>query len=151
MMLRDTLTVDAPIDEVYRVFLDPARLCRAVPDCEEARQVDEAHYEAVLAVKVQFMNIRSRATGTLLEAEEPHHLAVELIGEPIAMAGAFRARLNVDLASFEGGTTVDYTLDLTMLGRLASLGEAIIRATARRQTAQFAANLAATFDVAGNT
>lgn len=151
MILSGTLTVAAPIEQVWRVFLDPTQLCRAVPGCEEARQVDETHYDAVLAVKVQFMTIRSRARGTLLEAEEPHHLSVELIGEPLAMAGAFRARLGVELASVEGGTTVEYTLDLTMLGRLASLGEAIIRGTAQRQTAQFAANLAAMFEAADHT
>ncbi len=148
MILSGTLTVAAPVEQVWRLFLDPAQLCRAVPGCEEARQVDATRYEAVLAVKVSFMTIRSRAQGTLLEAEEPRHLAVELIGEPMAMAGAFRARLGVDLTPVEGGTTVEYTLDLTMLGRLASLGEAIVRATAQRQTAQFAANLAAMFEAA---
>lgn len=148
MMLRGTLILYAPIEEVWCVLLDPTRLCRAVPGCEEARQVDETHYDALLAVKVQFLTIRSQAHGRLVEVEEPHHLAVELVGEPIAMAGAFRARFGVDLAPIDGGTTVDYTVDLSMFGRLASLGEAIIHTTAQRQTEQFAANLAALFEAA---
>lgn len=145
MKLDGALTVAAPLDEVWRVLMDPAQLGRAVPGCERIEQLDATHYDAVLAVKVQFMTIRAKAHGTLLEAEEPRHLAAELVGEQIAMAGAFRALLTVDLSPVEAGTHLAYALNLTMIGRLASLGEAIIRTTARRQTAQFAENLAALF------
>lgn len=145
MKVEGTLTVAAPVEEVWPVFLDPARLCLAVPGCESARRIDETHYEATLSVKVQFMTIRSLARGTVLEAMEPHHLVVELVGEPIAMAGAFLARLTVDLSALDATTHIAYTLDLTMMGRLASLGEAIVRTTAQRQSSQLAANLAAMF------
>lgn len=145
MRLDGALTVAAPLDEVWRVLTDPTRLGRAVPGCERVEQLDATHYAATLAVKVQFMTIRARAHGTLLEAEEPRHLVAELVGEQVAMAGAFRALLTVDLTPLEAGTRLDYTLDLTVLGRLATLGEAIIRTTAQRQTTQLAENLAALF------
>jgi carbon monoxide dehydrogenase subunit G len=143
------LTVAAPIAQVWQTFLDPLRLGRAVPGCEHVARLDETQYEAVLAVKVGFMTIRSRAQGALLEAREPHHLAVEMLGEPVAMAGAYRALLDVDLAARGGETDVRYTLDLTLLGRLAALGEAIVRATAGRLAGQFAENLAALFAASG--
>ena len=145
MKLEGALTVAAPVEEVWGVLLDPAKLCVAVPGCESARRIDETHYEAAMSVKVQFMTIRSLARGTLLEAVEPRRLVAELVGEPIAMAGAFRARLAVDLSPLGAATRISYTLDLTMMGRLASLGEAIVRTTAQRQSSQFAANLAAMF------
>lgn len=145
MKLDGALTVPAPIEEVWAVFMDPTRLCPAVPGCEQVDQIDATHYDAVMAVKVQFMTVRARAHGTLVEAEQPRHLAVELVGEQIAMAGAFRALLTVDLDTVDTGTHLAYTLDVTMLGRLASLGEAMVRTTARRQAEQFATNLAELF------
>jgi len=141
MKLKGEVTVNAMQEEVWQLFMDPTQLCRVIPGCEQARQLDETHYEAVLSVKVQFMTIRSRAQGTLLEAEAPHHLAGELVGEPLAMAGAFRARLTIDLAPVGSATDVRYEMDLTMLGRLASLGEAIIRSTSKHFTAEFAENI----------
>jgi carbon monoxide dehydrogenase subunit G len=116
-----------------------------MPGCEEARQLDARRYEAVLATKVQFMTIRARTTGTLLEAEEPTHLVVEMVGETLAMAGAFRALMTVDLHPIDESTHVQYTFDFSMFGRLGSLGEPIVRSTAQRLAGQFADNVASLF------
>jgi carbon monoxide dehydrogenase subunit G len=142
-------TVHAPIEEVWRLFLDTERLCTVVPGCEGVKQLDATHGEAVLAVKVQFTTIRSRARVTLLEADEPTHLVAEMVGEPIAMAGAFRARLTADLTRLDPGTRVRYVWDVTLLGRLASLGEAIVRMTAKRLTTQFTENVTRLFESSG--
>src|SRR5262249_48844109 len=139
-------TVNASQEEVWHLFMDPTQLRRVIPGCEQARQLDETHYEAVLAIKVQFMTIRSRAQGILLEAEAPYHLVGEMIGEPLSMAGAFRARLTIDLFQVDSATNVQYEMDLTMLGRLASLGEAIIHSTSKHLTAEFAENVAQLFN-----
>lgn len=145
MKLNGTITVNTPREEVWKLFMDPVQLAKVVPGCESARQLDETHYEAVMAVKVQFMTIRSKAQGTLLESDPPRHLVAELVGEPTAMAGAFRARLTIDLAAAEQATSIHYVMDLTMLGRLASLGEAIVRSTSQRLSDQFVQNVSQLF------
>jgi carbon monoxide dehydrogenase subunit G len=117
-----------------------------MPGCENAKQLDATHYEAILTVKVQFMTIRAKALGTVLEAEEPRHLVGEMVGEPQAMAGAFRARVTIDLVPVNNGTNVQYIMDITMLGRLASLGEAIVHSTARRISMEFADNISKQFN-----
>src|SRR5579864_3488647 len=125
MKLNGAVIVNAPMEKVWNLFMDPTQLCRVIPGCEQARQLDATHYEAVLSVKVQFMTIRSQAKGILLEADAPRHLMGELVGEPTAMAGAFRARVTIDLAPVNDATRIQYAMDLTLLGRLASMGEAI--------------------------
>lgn len=125
--------------------MDPARLCRVMPGCEEARQLEATRYEAVLATKVQFMTIRARTVGTVLESDEPRHIAVELVGETLAMAGAFRAVMTVDLEPIVGDTRVHYSFDITMFGRLGSLGEPLVRSTAQALSSQFAENVASLF------
>ena len=149
MKLKGAVTVNAPQEEVWRVFVDPTQFCRVMPGCEQARQLDKTHYEAILTVKVQFMTIRTKARGTLLEAEAPRHMVGELVGEPQAMAGAFRARVTIDLVPKGNMTTVQYAMDLTMLGRLASLGEAIVRSTSQQLTKEFADNISKLFNNPG--
>ncbi len=145
MKLQGTVTVNAPQERVWQVLIDPVQLCKVIPGCEQARQLDATHYEAVLSVKVQFMTIRSQARGTLLEADAPRHMVGELVGEPTAMAGAFRARVTIDLVPVNDATSVRYAMDLSLLGRLASLGEAMVRSTSQQLTRQFAENLAMLF------
>lgn len=141
MRLNGSIKVNAPREQVWRVFLDPVQLCKVIPGCEQAQQIDKTHYEAVMSVKVQFMTIRSKAKGTLLEADAPRHIVGELVGEPMAMAGAFRSRVTIDLIDEGEMTDVRYVMDLTMLGRLASLGEAIVRSTSQKLARQFADNI----------
>jgi carbon monoxide dehydrogenase subunit G len=69
----------------------------------------------------------------------------ELVGEPVSMAGAFRARVIIDLVPQDNATLVQYAMDLTMLGRLASLGEAMVRSTSQQLSRQFAENIVALF------
>ena len=145
MKLQGTVTVNAPQERVWQVLIDPVQLCKVIPGCEQARQLDATHYEAVLSVKVQFMTIRSQAKGTLLEADAPRHLVGELVGEPTSMAGAFRARVTIDLTPVNDSTSIRYAMDLSLLGRLASLGEAMVRSTSQQLTRQFAENLAMLF------
>ncbi len=145
MKLQGTVTVNAPQERVWQVLIDPVQLCKVIPGCEQARQLDATHYEAVLSIKVQFMTIRSQAKGTLLEADAPRHLVGELVGEPTSMAGAFRARVTIDLTPVNDSTSIRYAMDLSLLGRLASLGEAMVRSTSQQLTRQFAENLAMLF------
>ena len=146
MKVQGLVTVNAPQEKVWQVLLDPVQLCQVIPGCEQARQLDATHYEAVLSVKVQFMNVRSQAKGTIVQAVAPRHLVGELVGEPTAMAGAFRARVTIDLTPVNNATSIRYSMDLTLLGRLASLGEAIVRSTSQQLSRQFAENLAALFN-----
>jgi carbon monoxide dehydrogenase subunit G len=145
MRLDGEIAITGPIDEVWKVFLDPALLCHITPGCESARQVDETHYEAALAIKVQFMTIKAQLHGKLLQAEEPRLLVFEVVGETRVMAGAFQAIAAIELAPREGGTRVCYDFDTTMLGRLGSLGEPLVRSTAKKFADKFAANVSGLF------
>lgn len=145
MKVQGSVMVNAPQEKVWQVLLDPVQLCKVIPGCEQARQLDATHYEAALSVKVQFMTVRSQAKGTIVEADAPNHLVGEMVGEPTAMAGAFRARVAIDLEPVNEATNIRYQMDLTLLGRLASLGEAIVRSTSKQLSRQFAENLAELF------
>src|SRR5260370_4606320 len=99
MKLNGAIIVNAPMEKVWNLFMDPTQLCRVIPGCEQVRQLDETHYAAVLSVKVQFMTIRSSTRGTWLKAEPPQPLFVELLDEPVAMSGAFPPKRIIVLSS----------------------------------------------------
>lgn len=147
MKLNGTVTVSAPQEEVWRIFMDPTQFCRVMPGCEKARRLDDTHYEAILAVKMPFVpTIRSKAKGTILEAQAPRHLVGELVGEPHSMSGSFRNRVTIDLVPLNNKTQIQYTMDITMLGRLAGVGESVARLIAHRFSKEFTDNLSKLFN-----
>ena len=149
MKIKGAVTVNASQEEVWRIFMDSTQFCQVIPGCEKARQLDETHYEAFLTIKLYFMTVRSKALGTRVEAEAPRHLVGELAGETQGLAGAFRAVVTIDLEPINNMTNVQYTMDLTLLGRLARLGEPIAHSTAKRITREFGENISKLFNNPG--
>ncbi|MCL6576143.1 carbon monoxide dehydrogenase subunit G [Kyrpidia sp.] len=137
MRMEDTFTVAAPVEIVWNTVIDPTRLGQCLPGCESIKRVDDTHYEATMAVKIQFMTLRFFTRGELKDTDPPRHLTVVMDGRPIALAGVFRAQLRAELIPTNGSTEMHYELDLRMTGRLASLGEAIMRKTVEQSAREF--------------
>jgi uncharacterized protein len=146
MKLKGAVTVNATQEEVWRIFMDPTKFCRVMPGCEKASRIDDTHYEAILAIKMPFMTIRSKAKGTILEAQAPRHLVGELVGEPHTMSGSFRNKVTIDLVPINKRTKIQYTMEITMLGRLASMGEAFVRLISHRFSKEFTDNVSKLFN-----
>ena len=146
MKLKGAVTVNASQEEVWRIFMDPAQFSKVMPGFEKARQLDDTHYEAILAVKVPFMTIRSKPKGTILEAQKPHHLVGELSGDPHSVSGSFRNRVTIDFVPINNKTKIEYTMEITMFGRLARVGETVTRLIANRFSKEFTNNVSKMFN-----
>ncbi|MCK9907456.1 hypothetical protein MXD63_46590, partial [Frankia sp. Cpl3] len=71
---------------------------------------------------------------------------VEMIGQPVALAGLFRTQLNLQLKEIEPEVTeVIYEMDLQMTGRLASLGDILMKGTVKKSADEFARNVQTLF------
>ncbi len=146
MRLKGSIIVNASQEEVWRMFIDPNQFSKVMPGFEKARRIDDTHYEAILAVKVPFMTIRSKAKGTILEAQKPRHLVGVLSGDPHSISGSFNNRVTIDLVPINNKTKIEYTMEITMLGRLAGVGEAVAGHIARRFSKEFTENLTNLFN-----
>lgn len=141
MQLTGKFIIHESIEKVWDVVVDPLQLGACIPGCEQMQKIDETHYEATISVKIQFMTLKFHAKGELVEAEKPTRLVIAMNGKPFALAGIFQAELEVLLLDKESETEVSYQLQLQMTGRLASLGEAIMRKTVEQSAKEFSDNL----------
>ncbi len=146
MRLKGAVTVNASQEEVWRIFMDPTQFCKVMPGCEKVRRLDDTHYEAILAVKVSLVTIRSKAKGTILEAQAPRHLVGELAGEPHSVSGSYRNRVTIDLTPINNKTKIVYTMEITLLGRLAGVGETVASLIAHRFSKEFTDNVSRLFN-----
>ncbi|MFG0213427.1 CoxG family protein [Brevibacillus porteri] len=146
MKLSDSFTIQASKADVWSVFMDVEKLSGCVPGCKEVKMSSPTRYEANMEVKIQFMTIQFRVTGELKEAVEGEALQVEMTGQPVALAGLFRNQLHLQLKEEEPGTTrVQYEMDLQMTGRLASLGDILMKGTVKKKAEEFATNVQTLF------
>jgi carbon monoxide dehydrogenase subunit G len=146
MKLSDSFTIQAKKEDVWSVFMDVEKLSGCVPGCKEVVMVNPTRYEATMEVKVQFMTINFKAIGELKEAREGQELKVEMIGQPVALAGLFRNQLHILLKELSPDVTeVHYDMDLQMTGRLASLGDILMKGTVKKSAGEFAENVQALF------
>lgn len=134
--------IHANISDVWSVFMDPVKLASCVPGCKKIKALSQTTYEALVEVKAQFVPIKIRAIGELKEAVENRKLVVEMHGKPVSFKGSFTNRLVVHLSEFsENMTLVSYEMDIQVTGKLAAIGELLMKGSSSKNSEEFVKNV----------
>jgi carbon monoxide dehydrogenase subunit G len=132
MLIEGKFTLQAPIQEVWDFLLDPETLASCVPGAEKMEAIDDKTYESVVKQKVGPISVRFKFTTTLTEIDPPRHLKAVGRGEDIGKAGTFTQRTTVNLTEIsKDSVEVSYSSNVSLVGRLATFGDRIMRAKAK--------------------
>ena len=146
MKINDSFVINAPKEDVWTVFMDVEKLASCVPGCKDLIAHSDTEYEADMEVKTKFMTINFKANGVLKDAIEGEELKVEMVGKPMKLAGLFKSRMTVGLEEIDTTQTkINYEMDLQMTGRLATLGDILMRGTVKKSADEFAENVQTLF------
>lgn len=138
-VIEERFEVAATPEEVWAFLLDPARLAPCLPGCEDLKVLDERTYRVRLTVKVGFLSTTQELRMTIVEAEPPHRLVAEGRGEDTRLGSQVDVRNTLELSpAASGATTVTYRTEVKVLGRLGSVGDAVMKVKARELAVQFA-------------
>ena len=139
MIFEDRFTVQAPVDRVWAFLRDPHQVGRCIPGTERIDVIDDRHYHVVAGAKVSFLSVSFAMNVTVTEIEEP--LRLVSVAEGMDARIKERVKLSSALTLEPRGpaaTEVTYTIDLTIFGKLASLGFGVIKGKAKQMAADFA-------------
>jgi uncharacterized protein len=143
----EEFTVNAPADVVWDFFLDPTRLAPCLPGCESLEVENATTYRVRLTVKVGFLSTTQNLRVTIIESDRPRHLVSVGRGEDRRLASQVETRTTLDLGpAGEGATLVRYRSEVRVLGRLGSVGDAVMRVKARQLAGDFAAKMRAAIE-----
>jgi carbon monoxide dehydrogenase subunit G len=144
MRVEERFRVKAPIQRVWEFILDPEKIGPCVPGCEKIDIVGENVYESSVKVKVGFISLTMKSKTTIIEADAPHHLKSITEGQDALKAGTLHQESEVNLTEIsDNEVEVSYSANTRVVGKLATFGEKIMRATAKKLGEQFAHNIQA--------
>jgi hypothetical protein len=131
MKLAGRIEIGAPARTVWDLVIDPLSLARCVPGVQDVSRVDERTFTGTITAAVGPMEGRFEFTSTIERSEFPTDLHVETAGTDSITNSPLRARVDAWLESPAPDRTVlGYRANVTVGGRLAILGEMVLRATA---------------------
>lgn len=136
------ISVDAPRDAAFAFLRDPHRLAACIPGCRDLREIGPNRYAAVLSSRVAFMTISFNVTIEILSMQAPDAIDAAIVGDAIGLGGHVSANASVRLVD-EGAarTTIRYSSDVALTGRLGGLGQPVFRSTSAQLAREFGANL----------
>ena len=128
MKLEGAFLFDAPVEEVWRALFDPVVLAAAMPGCERLDRVGE-QYQGDLNIKVGPIQGKFGGKVDLKDIDDlkSYTMLVEGRGAP----GFVKATAAVRLEREGEGTRLHYVADAQVGGKIASVGQRLLEASAR--------------------
>lgn len=142
MKIEGTFTMKAPIQKVWDFLMAPGTLASCIPGAEKMEAVDDTTWEGIVKQRVGPIGVKINFTQTLSEVQPPKHLKAVGRGAAMGGAGTFTQETIVDLKEIASGEVeIAYSSNVSMVGRLATFGERIMRAKVNKVGAEFTQNL----------
>lgn len=136
MNLNGSFTFHGPRETVWDLLQDPVVLAKALPGTERLELTSADHYQGLMKVNVGPVTAASfDVSVTLKEKEPPQRMALQLEGKgPVGFTrGTAVVVLN---AQADGTTLMEYTSDVQVGGRIASVGQRLIESVSKMMMRQ---------------
>jgi len=144
MLIEGKFTMKAPIQKVWDFLLEPGTLASCIPGAEKMEAVDDTTWEGTVKQRVGPISVKLNFTQTLSDVQPPKHLKAVGRGSAMGGAGTFTQETIVDLKELDKDEVeVAYRSTVSIVGRLATFGERIMRAKVNKVGKEFTDNLQA--------
>ncbi len=139
MQIEEKFSVKAPIQKLWDSLLDPQIIGPCIPGCEKVEPINDKEYDSIIKAKVGFMAVRFKVR-TVIEEMIPHQL-IRTVGEgnELRNLGFFKQKTRINFhALSEDETELTYQSEVSIVGKLATFGDRILKAKAKEVGKEFA-------------
>ncbi|NRB17039.1 MAG: carbon monoxide dehydrogenase subunit G [Rhodobacteraceae bacterium] len=139
MELLGSQNLAATPDQVWAALFDRDVLEQAIPGCESLEQTSDTSFVAVVKLKIGPVSARFKGEIELSDIDPGKSCTLSGKGSG-GIAGFAKGAARVTLTPEGDYTVLDYTADVAVGGKLAALGNRLIKSTAKKLTGEFFAN-----------
>jgi uncharacterized protein len=135
MRVNGSVSVAAPVPDVWKALRDPAVLARTIPGCERLDEVGPDTY--AMTIRAGVASIKGTYAGqvALSDPEPPHAFTLRARGQ--GAPGTVDATVRVRLSEADGGTRVDYDADATVGGMIGGVGQRMLASVSKKTAGEF--------------
>jgi hypothetical protein len=143
------ITIRAPREAVFEKLRDARFFASCLEGVKELNEIDETHYTAVLETRVAYIKFQFNVTVEVVRLERPSVVEAKVEGTPTGIVGRLTATSVATLREEGEDTAIAYSMDVSLTGKLGSLGQPVLKSKAKEMEKQFAANIRRAFEPAG--
>lgn len=131
------MVIAAPAQQVWEVVTDPTGIAGCVPGVKDMRMVGDGRFEGSISASVGPLKGDFSFQSVITQATFPADLRVEVEGTDSVTRSRLVVHVRAGLIEDDPAhTTLIYDAEVKVKGRLAILGEMILRATASMMIGQ---------------
>lgn len=142
MILEGKIDIGVPAIKAWDFLMDIDRFASCMPGLEQVTQIDERTFDGVVGATVGPISGKFTFRSTILDSTPPSEMVVQTDGTDSVTRSAVSAKLTVKLTEvIEKRTELGYHAAIEITGRLAILGDMVLRATSVLVLEEFARRL----------
>lgn len=142
MILEGKIDVRAAATTTWDFLLDIDQFTSCLPGVEEVTQIDDQTFRGTLAASVGPISGRFSFRAAVVESRPPREMLVRMEGTDSVTKSSVNSDLTMTLNERkENLTDISYRADVDVKGRLAILGDMVLRATANLLLEEFSRRL----------
>jgi uncharacterized protein len=128
--------VQAPRPAVWAYLLDANKVAECAPGFQRMEILGPDHFKPTVGVGIGAVKATFTLDVHLVDVKEPEHMA--MTGRGVAGDSATDLRADMDLmAESETATTMRWSADVNVSGKIANMGARLLQGTANKLTARF--------------
>jgi carbon monoxide dehydrogenase subunit G len=131
MIFDGKIDLGVPAQEAWDFLIDINKFSTCLPGIDEVKQIDDKTFDGIISATVGPISGKFSFRSTIVESRPPNQMVVRTEGTDSVTKSTLNADMTVDLRKVaENKTEMDYRADIKIKGRLAILGDMVLRATA---------------------
>jgi hypothetical protein len=136
------VSLKTPVDAVWTVVREPSRVAACLPNVQEfAATSAPGHYTTILVERIGPFAVRVGLDVEVTEDPAGHRMVARIAGEDRGGQARVRGEVEAHVRPGDGGSVLEVSSDVEVLGRLASLGAVPIRRRGDQVFDQFVRSL----------
>jgi len=131
MILDGKIDLNVSAEKAWEFLIDIKKFSTCLPGIDEVTQIDDKTFDGVISATVGPISGKFTFRSTILESQPTAQMVVRTEGKDSVTKSTVSADMTVDLRRVsETKSQMDYKADVKITGRLAILGDMVLRATA---------------------